>query len=163
MFKHQVVGTRRERSFRSRDSRHIVGVCTLEAVDGQGRFHDFDRQADWWVERGEVTTKEPAAQGHAPLLARCRPWALEEVVRALAEKAPDGKPLHEFYTRHPTSNRKVKVFGRRWITTRGNGAREDNLHALPEAPDLIACDLLNRCRAIPRAAEPVFRGHGADC
>ena len=70
----------------------------------------------------------------------------------------------------------MKVFARRrqpapqedrpcpsWITTRGNQSHRDDLNALPEAPELIACDVSNRCPVIPLTAEPVYRGHGADC
>ena len=175
MFLHQVVGIRRERSFRSRKSRHIVGVCTLEALDPDGRFHDFAPDEGWTVEQGRVvTTSQPA-----PQVPRCRSWALEEVVCALAEKDEIGKPVHEFYTRHPVTGKRVKVFARRrqpaptlhgdcapcpsWITTRGNQSHRDDLYALPEAPELIACDVVNRCPVIPLVAEPVYRGHGADC
>lgn len=158
MHQHQVVGVRRERSFRSRKSDHIVGVCTLEVLDGDGRFHDFDRDDDWTVENGRVVVDGAILPQLQP---RCRYWALEEVVGALA---PGTSPSHRFFTRHPGNGGKATVFSRAgWISTRGNKTPADNLHSMRCHPGLIACDVVNRCPAIPESAQPVVRGHGPDC
>lgn len=158
MYQHQVIGVRRERSFRSRKSNHIVGVCTLEVLDGDGRFHDFDRNDDWTVESGRVVMDGAILPELRP---RCRYWALEEVVRALK---PSGSPEHRFFTRHPSNGGMATVFtGSGWISTRGNKTSGDNLHRMSCHPGLIACDTLNRCPVIPEAAQPVVRGHGPDC
>lgn len=172
MYKHQVVSIHRERSYRSRESDHIVGLCTLEAMDAGGRFHDFARGDDWRVEHGRVVTD--GAAGSTPV-ARCRYWALEEVLCALKTVDAKGKKIHEFYTRHPKTGRRVKVVATAargqgksadvcnyWVTTPGNRSALDNLHAQPARPELIACDTVNRCPVIPETAQPVYRAHGAD-
>jgi len=172
MYKHQVISVHHERSYRSRKSDHIVGLCALEAFDAGGRFHDFGAAEDWRVENGKVVKGGVVCD--APV-ARCRYWALEEVVCALKARDDDGDKVHEFYTRHPKTGRRVKLLAtaargepkpvpdcKHWITTHGDDTSLDDLNAQPERPELIACDVVNRCPVIPQSAQPVHRAHGPD-
>ena len=99
MYKHQVIGTRRAKSWRSRHSEHIVGVCTLEAINENGQFASFDKSEDWEAENGEVKVN---GSPHPELTPRCRYWALEEVVEAMQCFVP----RHEFYTLDPKDERR---------------------------------------------------------
>jgi len=94
MYKHQVIGARRAESWRSRQSEHIVGVCTLEAIGQNGRFVALAPKEDWQAVAGEVMVNGSKAPELTP---KCRYWSLEEVVEAMSSPAP----AHEFYTRHP--------------------------------------------------------------
>lgn len=107
MYKHQVVGIRRENSWRSRESEHIVGMCTLEAVDGSGRFENFDPNEEWRAIDGKVRV-EPDGGNHHGLSAVCRYWSLEEALEAMRRSTP----RHEFYTREPKrGRRKIPAYG----------------------------------------------------
>lgn len=164
MYKHQVIGVRRERSWRSRNSEHIVGVCTLEALDGDGQFHDFAPLQEWNALGGQVEMFG-AVQPH--LDARCRYWSLEEVIRALQMTTPQGVPMHEFTTWDRATGSRAKVFrytsqGRAWIST-GGSVPATHLHAQRSHPELVVCDVLNRCPVVPTEAQPISRGHAPDC
>lgn len=155
MYKHQVIGARRERSWRSRSSNHIVGLCTLEALDDDERFHDFDDQENWRAEDGKVS--DAASNKDLGLKSRCRFWALEEVAAALQQASPK----HEFYTRDPKDGAKILVeIQGRWIKTKGDGKHPGNLHSLESS--LVPCSRAN-CSLIPPMARPVFRADGPDC
>lgn len=95
MYKHQVIGIRQEESWHSRQSEHIVGICTLEALDQDGRFINFDPAADWIAEDGEVQVSGTYQSKDSDLKLRCRHWTREDVIRAMREFTP----RHEFYTR----------------------------------------------------------------
>jgi hypothetical protein len=96
MYKHQVIGTRRAKSWRSRHSEHIVGVCTLEALDAAGRFASFAPDDHWKVLNGAVYVNN-STKPKEGLTPRCRYWSLEEVVGAMQCSVP----RHEFYTLDP--------------------------------------------------------------
>ncbi|HMB51729.1 MAG TPA: hypothetical protein VKU40_00345 [Thermoanaerobaculia bacterium] len=172
MFKHEVISVHREKSFRSRKSEHIVGLCALEAFDAKGHFHDFAADEDWRVENGKVVKGKVICD--TPV-ARCRYWVLEEVVCALLDRDDDDNKVHEFYTRHPKTKDKVQLIPvaargtkkpvpdcKHWIKTHGDDTSLDDLHAQPERPELIACDVVNRCPVVPQSAQPVHRAHGPD-
>jgi len=160
MYKHMVVGVRREPSWRSDDSEHIVGICTLDAVDEDGRFADLDPRARWKVTNGKIEVVQPepqAGNGAAGTFSlRCRHWALEEVVGALAQRDAKGRRRHEFYTVEPREDgdlpgsweeasaespteraKRAKVYsyrgadGQWWISTRGDGTTKNNLAEQP--------------------------------
>ena len=106
MYKHEVIGIRREDSWRSRESEHIVGMCTLEAVDADGRFENFDPKEDWRAVDGQLVL-EQGTKSHASLTPVCRYWSLEEVLEAMRRATP----RHEFYTREPKKGQtKIPVF-----------------------------------------------------
>ena len=106
MFKHQVIGIRRGDTWHSRESEHIVGLCTMEAVDADGRFRNFDAGEDWRVVRGNVVT-EPGGKPFDGLTPACRFWSLDDVLAAMQRSTP----RHEFYTREPKKGqRKIPVF-----------------------------------------------------
>jgi len=107
MYKHQVIGVRRAQSWRSRQSEHIVGICTLEAVNRYDQFAKFKSHEDWQAVGGKIqvtsSSKKPSKR---KLTAKCRYWSLEEVVDAMRRSSPQ----HEFYTRDPVSLIKTSVY-----------------------------------------------------
>lgn len=160
MYKHQVIGIRRARSWRSRKSEHIVGICTMEAVCGSDRFKDFTPTKDWQAAGCAAGAGKTAPPKSAPSL-RCRYWSLEEVVDAIAGPAPQ----HEFYTRHPGTQAKISVFSfqgqdRRWIKTAGDSKNPGNLQNLPAT--VVPCPM-HGCPVIPLCAGSISRGDVPDC
>ncbi len=159
MYKHQVIGTRRAKSWRSRRSKHIVGVCTLEALDENGRVVNFARNEDWVVNKGAIEVGSKVKSGLTP---KCRYWSLEEVIEAMSGDTPK----HEFYTRDSGGqNKKITVYGfqgagNRWIKTVGDSRKSGNLHW--QEPTRVPCPLEN-CPVIPSGTAPVSRGGPPDC
>lgn len=104
MYKHQVIGTRRAKSGKSN---HILGICTLEAMDQEHRFASFDESEEWKAIEGGVGVSESKGPltPKPGLTATCRYWRLEEVVEAM--KCPE--PKHQFYTIHPQTRSKTLV------------------------------------------------------
>lgn len=159
MYKHQVIGTRRAKSWRSRRSKHIVGVCTLEALDSDGRFVNFGPNEDWEANNGAI---EVGKSVNPELTLKCRYWSLEEVTEAMKKSTPK----HEFYTRDPSNrDKKITVYsfegvGNRWIKTVGDAHDPGNLHW--QEPTQVPCPLEN-CPVIPSGSAPASRGGAPDC